>query len=182
MMAAAGSGLTQESSGAINTTQRLPSRREVTAPVYTKKVKLGEARFLSEPGLLSRTRLLGQTHGGLEVGRADETLAGLDEALTVRAGLDAAGVAYERAPHLVRGLDYYTGFVFELHHAGTRGQNIFDKQLGTVVSGTPDDSALRITCVRFVGIRSTRDDSDSAGRVARQLQRGGGPGDAATDN
>ena len=31
----------------------------------------------------------------------------------VRDGLDAAGVAWERAPHLVRGLDYYRHTAFE---------------------------------------------------------------------
>jgi histidyl-tRNA synthetase len=36
----------------------------------------------------------------------------------VRAGLDAAGIAYEIAPRLVRGLDYYTRTTFEFAAAG----------------------------------------------------------------
>ena len=41
----------------------------------------------------------------------------------VRAGLDAAGVAYELAPHLVRGLDYYrhTAFEFVTNQLGAQG-------------------------------------------------------------
>ena len=41
----------------------------------------------------------------------------------VRAGLDAAGVAYELAPHLVRGLDYYrhTAFEFVTDQLGAQG-------------------------------------------------------------
>jgi len=41
----------------------------------------------------------------------------------VRAGLDAAGVAYELAPHLVRGLDYYrhTAFEFTTDQLGAQG-------------------------------------------------------------
>jgi histidyl-tRNA synthetase len=41
----------------------------------------------------------------------------------VREGLDAAGVAYEIAPHLVRGLDYYrhTAFEFVTHRLGAQG-------------------------------------------------------------
>ena len=41
----------------------------------------------------------------------------------VRAGLDAAGVAYEIAPHLVRGLDYYrhTAFEFVTDRLGAQG-------------------------------------------------------------
>ena len=41
----------------------------------------------------------------------------------VRAGLDAAGVAYELAPHLVRGLDYYrhTAFEFVTNELGAQG-------------------------------------------------------------
>lgn len=41
----------------------------------------------------------------------------------VRAGLDAAGVAYELAPHLVRGLDYYrhTAFEFVTDRLGAQG-------------------------------------------------------------
>ena len=41
----------------------------------------------------------------------------------VRAGLDAAGVAYELAPHLVRGLDYYrhTAFEFATDQLGAQG-------------------------------------------------------------
>ncbi len=41
----------------------------------------------------------------------------------VRAGLDAAGVAYEIAPHLVRGLDYYrhTAFEFVTDQLGAQG-------------------------------------------------------------
>jgi histidyl-tRNA synthetase len=43
--------------------------------------------------------------------------------LAVRAGLDAAGVAYELAPHLVRGLDYYrhTAFEFITDQLGAQG-------------------------------------------------------------
>jgi histidyl-tRNA synthetase len=42
---------------------------------------------------------------------------------SVRAGLDAAGVAYELAPHLVRGLDYYrhTAFEFVTDQLGAQG-------------------------------------------------------------
>ncbi|WP_260925493.1 histidine--tRNA ligase [Novosphingobium sp. 9] len=42
---------------------------------------------------------------------------------TVTAGLDAAGVAYERAPTLVRGLDYYrhTAFEFVTSRLGAQG-------------------------------------------------------------
>ena len=41
----------------------------------------------------------------------------------VRAGLDAAGVAYELCPHLVRGLDYYrhTAFEFVTDQLGAQG-------------------------------------------------------------
>ena len=41
----------------------------------------------------------------------------------VRTGLDAAGVAYELAPHLVRGLDYYrhTAFEFVTDQLGAQG-------------------------------------------------------------
>jgi histidyl-tRNA synthetase len=41
----------------------------------------------------------------------------------VRSGLDAAGVAYEIAPHLVRGLDYYrhTAFEFVTDQLGAQG-------------------------------------------------------------
>ncbi|MEO8141412.1 MAG: histidine--tRNA ligase [Sphingomicrobium sp.] len=41
----------------------------------------------------------------------------------VRAGLDAAGVVYELAPHLVRGLDYYrhTAFEFVTDQLGAQG-------------------------------------------------------------
>ena len=41
----------------------------------------------------------------------------------VREGLDAAGVAYELAPHLVRGLDYYrhTAFEFVTDRLGAQG-------------------------------------------------------------
>jgi histidyl-tRNA synthetase len=41
----------------------------------------------------------------------------------VRAGLDAVGVAYELAPHLVRGLDYYrhTAFEFVTDQLGAQG-------------------------------------------------------------
>ncbi len=41
----------------------------------------------------------------------------------IRAGLDAAGVAYELAPHLVRGLDYYrhTAFEFVTDRLGAQG-------------------------------------------------------------
>lgn len=37
---------------------------------------------------------------------------------SVRRGLDALKVSYEVSPKLVRGLDYYTGTVFEIKHAG----------------------------------------------------------------
>ena len=42
---------------------------------------------------------------------------------TVKAGLDAAGVGYEIAPHLVRGLDYYrhTAFEFVTDQLGAQG-------------------------------------------------------------
>lgn len=41
----------------------------------------------------------------------------------VKAGLDAAGVAYEQVPHLVRGLDYYrhTAFEFVTDRLGAQG-------------------------------------------------------------
>ena len=41
----------------------------------------------------------------------------------VREGLDAAGVAYELDPHLVRGLDYYrhTAFEFVTDRLGAQG-------------------------------------------------------------
>jgi len=43
--------------------------------------------------------------------------------MAVRAGLDAAGVAYELDPHLVRGLDYYrhTAFEFVTDRLGAQG-------------------------------------------------------------
>lgn len=37
---------------------------------------------------------------------------------TVTKGLDELGVRYEISPNLVRGLDYYTGTVFEIKHPG----------------------------------------------------------------
>ena len=40
----------------------------------------------------------------------------------VRAHLDALGVAYRLAPHLVRGLDYYTRTAFEVYPRGVAGQ------------------------------------------------------------
>jgi histidyl-tRNA synthetase len=40
----------------------------------------------------------------------------------VRAHLDALGVRYQLAPHLVRGLDYYTRTAFEVYPAGVTGQ------------------------------------------------------------
>src|SRR5215203_7422201 len=41
----------------------------------------------------------------------------------VRAGLDAAGVAYQLDPHLVRGIDYYrhTAFEFVTDRLGSQG-------------------------------------------------------------
>nr|WP_205843603.1 histidine--tRNA ligase [Nakamurella deserti] len=41
----------------------------------------------------------------------------------VRASLDALGVAYELAPRLVRGLDYYTRTTFEFVHPGLGAQS-----------------------------------------------------------
>jgi histidyl-tRNA synthetase len=41
---------------------------------------------------------------------------------SVRAHLDALGVAYQLEPHLVRGLDYYTRTAFEVYPAGAAGQ------------------------------------------------------------
>lgn len=41
----------------------------------------------------------------------------------VRAGLDALKIDYTLAPHLVRGLDYYTGTVFEITHSGLGAQD-----------------------------------------------------------
>jgi histidyl-tRNA synthetase len=40
----------------------------------------------------------------------------LDHFARVKKHLDAAGVAYEEDPYLVRGLDYYTKTVFEVYH------------------------------------------------------------------
>ena len=56
----------------------------------------------------------------------------------VRAGLDAAGVAYELAPHLVRGLDYYrhTAFEFVTDQLGAQG---------TVLAGGRYDGLDRTT-------------------------------------
>jgi histidyl-tRNA synthetase len=41
----------------------------------------------------------------------------------VRTLLDRAGIAYEDDPRLVRGLDYYTRTVFEVHHAKLGAQS-----------------------------------------------------------
>nr|MBP7216915.1 histidine--tRNA ligase [Candidatus Omnitrophota bacterium] len=41
----------------------------------------------------------------------------------VRKGLDALHIAYQVVPQLVRGLDYYTGTVFELAHPGLGSQD-----------------------------------------------------------
>lgn len=41
----------------------------------------------------------------------------------VRRALDDLGIAHETAPRLVRGLDYYTRTVFEVHAAGLGAQN-----------------------------------------------------------
>ncbi|HTZ12004.1 MAG TPA: histidine--tRNA ligase [Candidatus Margulisiibacteriota bacterium] len=41
----------------------------------------------------------------------------------VKAGLDKLGVKYEVVPSLVRGLDYYTGTVFEISHTGLGSQD-----------------------------------------------------------
>ncbi|MBU1727026.1 MAG: histidine--tRNA ligase [Candidatus Omnitrophica bacterium] len=59
--------------------------------------------------------------------------------LKVREGLDSLGIGFEYTPHLVRGLDYYTGTVFEISHpelgsqdalgAGGRYNNLV-KELG----------------------------------------------------
>src|SRR5205807_8623564 len=40
----------------------------------------------------------------------------------VRRLLDAAGIAYQLNPYLVRGLDYYTRTVFEFYPGGASGQ------------------------------------------------------------
>ena len=50
-----------------------------------------------------------------------EACRGHHEAVT--AGLDAVGVAYEAAPRLVRGLDYYMRTTFELVHDGLGAQS-----------------------------------------------------------
>ncbi len=62
----------------------------------------------------------------------------------VKAGLDALKIEYEISPHLVRGLDYYTGTVFEISHpdlgaqdaigAGGRYNNLV-KELGGPQAG-----------------------------------------------
>jgi histidyl-tRNA synthetase len=41
----------------------------------------------------------------------------------VREGLDALEIIYEVSPHLVRGLDYYTGTVFEISHGELGSQD-----------------------------------------------------------
>ncbi|MFA5096013.1 MAG: histidine--tRNA ligase [Candidatus Omnitrophota bacterium] len=41
----------------------------------------------------------------------------------VKAGLDALNIGYEVSPHLVRGLDYYTGTVFEISHKNLGAQD-----------------------------------------------------------
>ena len=41
----------------------------------------------------------------------------------VRDGLDSLKIDYLAAPHLVRGLDYYTGTVFEITHSGLGAQD-----------------------------------------------------------
>ncbi len=46
-----------------------------------------------------------------------------DHHAAVMAGLDAVGVAYEAAPRLVRGLDYYMRTTFELVHDGLGAQS-----------------------------------------------------------
>ena len=46
-----------------------------------------------------------------------------DHHLAVTTGLDALGVAYEAAPRLVRGLDYYMRTTFELVHDGLGAQS-----------------------------------------------------------
>jgi histidyl-tRNA synthetase len=42
---------------------------------------------------------------------------------TVEKGLNSIGVAYQLDPHLVRGLDYYTGTTFELRHSKLGAKN-----------------------------------------------------------
>ena len=46
-----------------------------------------------------------------------------DHFTRVKAGLDDLNVRYEVAPHLVRGLDYYTRTVFEIRHTGLGAQD-----------------------------------------------------------
>ncbi|MFA5114735.1 MAG: histidine--tRNA ligase [Candidatus Omnitrophota bacterium] len=41
----------------------------------------------------------------------------------VRRGLDSLNIAYKANPYLVRGLDYYTGTVFEIKHEGLGAQD-----------------------------------------------------------
>ncbi|MFA4984354.1 MAG: histidine--tRNA ligase [Candidatus Omnitrophota bacterium] len=47
----------------------------------------------------------------------------LRHAKEVRGGLDSLGIKYRINPCLVRGLDYYTGTVFEIKHAGLGAQD-----------------------------------------------------------
>ena len=57
------------------------------------------------------------------------------------AGLDAAGVAWERAPRLVRGLDYYrhTAFEFVTDRLGAQG---------TVLAGGRYDGLIETSAAR----------------------------------
>ncbi|MDP2906228.1 MAG: histidine--tRNA ligase [Candidatus Omnitrophota bacterium] len=63
----------------------------------------------------------------------------------VKTGLDSLKIAYALAPHLVRGLDYYTGTVFEITHSGLGAQDALGaggrydnlvKQLGGPATGS----------------------------------------------
>ncbi|MCX5706733.1 MAG: histidine--tRNA ligase [Candidatus Omnitrophica bacterium] len=46
-----------------------------------------------------------------------------DHFTKVKASLDSLNVSYENSPRLVRGLDYYTGTVFEISHDGLGAQD-----------------------------------------------------------
>lgn len=64
-----------------------------------------------------------QVLSGLDIGTRHLSPKGLLYFQQVCAALDIAGVSYEVAPRLVRGLDYYTHTVFEFLYDGLGAQN-----------------------------------------------------------
>lgn len=60
---------------------------------------------------------------GLEIKDAHLCLECKDNFSKVKAGLDSLKIKYEVMPYLVRGLDYYTGTVFEISHKDLGAQD-----------------------------------------------------------